>query len=161
MKKILFLTILTMLLGLPGLPAPASQDDLQAFPSADEDMSRHVLTLAPEPDETLLKVELILGKTVLTDAANRYFFAGAIREETIPGWGYTRYVLPSLGPMAGTLMAVDPAAPNVERFVTLRGEPYLIRYNSRLPVVIYVPEGVEVRHRVWRADPATRPVPRG
>jgi ecotin len=37
----------------------------------------------------------------------------------------------------------------VNRFITLGGEPYLIRYNSRLPVVVYAPEGVEVRYRIW------------
>jgi len=42
-------------------------------------------------------------------------------------------------PLAGMPMAVDPNAPKVARFVTLRGEPSLIRYNSRLPVV-YIPE---------------------
>ena len=41
-----------------------------------------------------------------------------------------------LGPMAGTLMAINPDAPKVKRFITLGGEPYLIRYNSRLPVVV-------------------------
>jgi ecotin len=37
----------------------------------------------------------------------------------------------------------------------------LIRYNSRLPVVVYVPEGVEVRYRIWRADPEAKVVPQG
>ena len=63
--------------------------------------------------------------------------------------------------MAGTLMAVDPAAPKVERFISLAGEPYLIRYNSRLPVVVYAPADVEVRWRVWRSEPQTRPMPQG
>ena len=35
-----------------------------------------------------------------------------------------------LGPMAGTLMAVDPDAPRVALFVVVGGEPYLIRYNK-------------------------------
>jgi len=48
-------------------------------------------------------------------------------------------------------MAVDPNAPKVDRFVRLGGEPYFIRYNSRLPIVVYVPEGVEVRYRIWEA----------
>jgi ecotin len=63
--------------------------------------------------------------------------------------------------MAGTLMAVDPNAPLVERFISVGGEPQLLRYNSRLPVVVYVPDGVEVRYRIWRADPSTTPAPRG
>jgi ecotin len=40
--------------------------------------------------------------------------------------------------------------------VTLGGDPYLIRYNSRLPVVVYVPEVAEVRYRIWRADKSTK-----
>jgi ecotin len=56
-----------------------------------------------------------------------------------------------LGLMAGTLMTIDPNAPKVARFITLGGAPCLIRYNSRLPVVVYVPEGVEVRYRIWTA----------
>ena len=158
MNRIFLLTLTAILLAASPLVA---QDDMQAFPPAGEGMERHVLRLPAEPDETLLKVELILGKSVLTDAANRYFFGGEIAAETIPGWGYTRYVLPRLGPMAGTLMAVDPAAPKVERFITLAGEPFLIRYNSRLPVMVYAPAGVEVRWRVWRADAQPQAMPQG
>ena len=80
------------------------------------------------------------------------FFAGALETETIPGWGFDRYILRQLGPMAGTLMAVDPNAPQVERFISLGGEARLLRYNSRLPLVVYVPAGVEVRYRLWRAE---------
>jgi ecotin len=132
-------------------------DPLQAFPPAEAGMVRHVINLAQEHDESLLRVELIVGKTVKTDPANRYFFAGKLETESLPGWGYDRHILRQLGPMAGTLMAVDPAAPPVERFITLGGEPRLLRYNSRLPIVVYVPEGVEVRHRLWRAGPVTTP----
>jgi ecotin len=93
---------------------------------------------------------------VEVDAGNRYFFGGQLEPETIRGWGYTRYVLRELGPLAGTLMAVDPNAPKVERFITLGGEPSLLRYNSRLPLVVYVPEGVAVRYRLWRAEDGYR-----
>jgi len=40
-------------------------------------------------------------------------------------------------------------ASKLNRFITLGGEPYFIRCNSRLPIVVYVPEGVEVRYRIW------------
>jgi ecotin len=58
-------------------------------------------------------------------------------------------------------MAVDPAEAKVRRFVTLGGEPLLIRYNSQLPVVVYVPEGVEVRFRIWAAAQKTFAVKQG
>ena len=126
--------------------------ELKAFPPAGEGVSRVVIILPEQPDEDLLKVQLLIGKSVKLDARNRYFFGGRLESETIQGWGYVRYVLKSLGPMAGTLMAVDPSAPKVERFITLGGEPQLLRYNSRLPLVVYVPNGVEVRYRIWRGE---------
>lgn len=119
-------------------------------------MTRHVINLPPQADEAAFKVELVVGKTVKTDPHNRYFFGGTIEAETIQGWGFTRYILRKLGPMAGTLMAVDPNAPLVERFVSLGGEPLLLRYNSRLPLVVYVSAGVEVRHYIWHRESRPR-----
>ena len=107
-------------------------DDVKAFPPAGEGMTRHVIRLPKQADESEFKVELIIGKMVTTDAANRYFFGGKLEVETIPGWGYQRYIVRTLGPMAGTLMAVDPAAPQVTRFVGLGGEPQLLRGISGL-----------------------------
>lgn len=134
---------------------------MKAFPPPEKGMARHVLQLPKQKDESAFKVELIVGKTVRVDKENRYFFSGKIERETIKGWGFTRYIVGKLGPMAGTLMAVDPNAPKVDRFITLGGEPFLIRYNSRLPVVVYVPEGVEVRYRIWIAGAEIRAVERG
>jgi ecotin len=132
------------------LPVLAA-DNMNAFPPPENGMVRYVLQLPQKDNETEFKVELIVGKTVQLDEKNQYFFGGKIQEETIKGWGFPRYIVKELGPMAGTLMAVDPNAPKVSRFIRLGGEPYLIRYNSRLPVVVYVPEGVEVRYRIWSA----------
>jgi ecotin len=95
------------------------------------------------------------------DEGNRYSFAGKIEEETNQGWGFPRYNVSPLGPMAGTLMAVDPNAPKVRRLIPLGGEPYLIRYNSRLPIMVYAPEGVEVRYWVWSAEPQAKVMDEG
>jgi ecotin len=133
------------------LPALAA-DNMKAFPPPDNGMVRYVLQLSPKENETDFKVELIVGKTVQIDEKNQYFFGGGIQEEAIKGWGFPRYIIRELGPMAGTLMAIDPNAPKVSRFIRLGGGPFLIRYNSRLPIVVYVPEGVEVRYRIWSAS---------
>ena len=142
------------------LPAQAA-DNMKAFPPADQGMVRYVLQLPTQGDESAFKVELIVGKTVQVDEKNKYFFGGTIKEETIKGWGFPRYIVSKLGPMAGTLMAIDPNAPKVARFITLGGDPYLIRYNSRLPIVVYVPEGVEVRYRIWTAGAETKAMEKG
>jgi ecotin len=129
-----------------------ADDDMKAFPPAEEGMTRHVIRLPKRKDEASFKVELIIGKPVKTDAVNSYFFGGTLEAENIPGWGFTRYILHQLGPMAGTMMAVDPNAPQVERFISV-GTETILRYNSRLPFVVYVPQDVQVRYRLWRAGP--------
>jgi ecotin len=150
--------VLSLLLATP---AARAADNMKAFPPAEAGMVRHVLQLPKQDDESAFKVELVVGKTVQLDEGNRYFFAGKIERETIKGWGFDRYKVSKLGPMAGTLMAVDPNAPKVARFITLGGDPYFVRYNSRLPVVVYVPEGVEVRYRIWRAGAETQSIEKG
>jgi ecotin len=151
----------TVLLFLFAVPAGQATDNMKAFPPAEEGMVRYVLQLPRQADESAFKVELIVGKTVQVDEQNRYFFGGKIEEETIKGWGFTRYKVSRLGPMAGTRMAVDPNAPKVVRFITIGGDPYIIRYNSRLPIVVYVPEGVEVRYRIWTAGAEIKAIEQG
>jgi len=152
MKDSVIITLLAFIASLLSLKA---SDELAAFPPAEKGMVRHVLRLPKKDDEDAFKIELIAGKTVKVDAANRYFFGGKIEEQNIQGWGYVCYQISELGPMAGTLMAADPAVPKEDRFVALSGEPYLVRYNSRLPLVVYAPEGVTMRYRVWSTSPET------
>ncbi len=161
MKTIGLFLIVACAAIFPAVAQSEAERNLRAFPPADAGMIRHVLMLPPHKQEDSLRVELQIGKMVKTDAANRHFFGGNLQAVNIEGWGFTRYVLAEIGPMAGTLMAVSPDAPKVERFVTLAGEPQLQRYNSRLPLVVYVPAGVEVRYRIWRAEPEVKPVPQG
>lgn len=151
--------VLVCLLGV--LMGPAQGREMEAFPAPVQGQQRFVLHLPQRSDEALFRVELQVGKTVLLDRHNRYFFGGEIRRETIAGWGYQRYVVSQLGPMGGTLMAVPPNTPKVERFIGLGGEPFIVRYNSRLPIVVYAPEDAEVRYRIWSTGPALTPIGSG
>ena len=125
-----------------------SQDDLKAFPAASADQTRHVIRLPNHADEDALKVEVIIGKTMKVDC-NRHSFDGRLIERTAEGWGYTYYVIDSLGQAASTMMACPPGSER-DAFVSSGGQD-LIRYNSRLPLVVYAPADAEVRYRVWRA----------
>ena len=124
-------------------------------------MKRFVAHLPKLEDEQAFKVEIIVGKTVEVDAANRHFFGGRIESENIQGWGYTRYIVRKLGPMAGTRRGSVGGIKKEERFVKIAGAPFLIRYNSRLPVVVYAPEGAEVKFRVWSAGERTHEMEEG
>ncbi len=132
-------------------------DDLKAYPAPSASQTRSVIRLPAHANEDQLKLELIVGRTLMVDC-NSQRLGGRIDTRTAEGWGYDYFVVSDLGQGASTLMAC-PDNTKKQAFVRGGGEPTLIRYNSRLPVVVYAPRDVEVRYRVWRAGPEER-VPR-
>ncbi|KEG10546.1 ecotin [Trypanosoma grayi] len=126
------------------------------YPAPTADQKRLVIFLdergAEEKRE--FKLQLIPGRVETVDATNRHFIAGDVKEETINGWGYTYYVV-HMGELAGTLMTSMPGDTPKPRFVAMVNKP-LIPYNSKLPVVVYVPKDAELHYRVWaptKAEP--------
>lgn len=139
---------------------PVFADNLKPYPAAEAGMTRHVLHLEKHQDEENRKIEIIVGKTVMTDGVNRNFFGGEVEQKSVKGWGYGYYILPELGPMAGTRIGVPEGQKPVETFVRA-GQPVMARYNSKLPLVVYVPEGCEVRYRIWSAPSDLEAIPQG
>lgn len=134
----------------PSVEAQSSDaDQIKAFPQAVAGQQRHVLSLPPLDNEDAVKVELLIGQTKTIDC-NHQTLGGQLEERTAEGWGYNYYVLPEVRGGASTMMGCPPGSER-EAFVTLPQQT-LVRYNSRLPIVIYTPENVEVRYRLWRAD---------
>ncbi|AFJ46822.1 serine protease inhibitor ecotin [Shimwellia blattae] len=131
--------------------APLSK--VAPFPAAEKGMVRQVIYLPQQPDESLLKVELMPGKTLDVDC-NRHILGGQFEEKDLQGWGYTYYQLTKVSSPASTMMAC-PDKTTTRKFVQVNtGGKGLIRYNSKLPVVVYTPENVELKYRIWRADEA-------
>lgn len=131
-----------------------SKDDdkyLKAFPAAEKGMVRYVIKLPHKErgEDNDFKVEIFVGKQVLTDGVNSYFASGKVEAKPLKGWGFTYYQLGKFGPVGSTRKAVPPGTPQVEKFVAVPS--MTIPYNSRVPVVVYVPEGGEVRYRIWKA----------
>jgi ecotin len=131
----------------------ADHPELHAFPAAKEKMERLVIVLPHKErgEEDGFMVELLVGKMMETDGVNHMGLGAAIQEKDLKGWGYTYYEVAGSGQAVSTLIGVPPGTPKVMKFVS--GSPLKIRYNSRLPIVIYVPEGEgwEVRYRIWSA----------
>lgn len=125
-----------------------AMDDLKPFPEAANGFSRHVIRLAETSDEGNRKVEIRVGKNLMVDC-NRTRFAGNLERHVAKGWGYPYYELKTPGGPVSTMMACPEDAPKTEQFVPVVGEGYLLRYNSKLPVVVYAPEGFTVRYRLW------------
>ncbi len=46
-----------------------------------------------------------------------------------------------------------PDGKKTKKFVTAYlGDHALIRYTSKLPIVVYAPENIEVKYRIWKAE---------
>ena len=148
------LRVTAVLAGL--LPCLAMSSDrspseaLEAFPEAAQGMVRWVIHLPemPRPEEDY-SVELVVGRIIRTDGVNLMRMDTVLKERPLEGWGYTYYEMTGNGRTSSTLMAPPEGAPQVDAFV--HGPPLRIRYNSRLPVVVYAPVGFELRYRIWAA----------
>lgn len=152
------LPLLSLLCALPLAACAATPEALKPYPAAADGYSRHVIELPAQANEAEHKVEIIAGKTLEVDC-NQQRLGGQWQEKTVEGWGYNYYELGQVGPGMSTLMAC-PDSSRKQAFVRVGGEPQLVRYNSKLPLVIYAPKDVEVRYRVWSAAAETSVAPR-
>ena len=152
------LPLLSLACALPLAACAATPEALKPYPAAAEGYSRHVIELPAQANEAEHKVEIIAGKTLEVDC-NQQRLGGQWQEKTVEGWGYSYYELGQVGPAMSTLMAC-PDSSRKQAFVRVGVEPQLVRYNSKLPLVIYAPKDVEVRYRVWSAASETSVAPR-
>ncbi|HGN9371964.1 TPA: serine protease inhibitor ecotin [Citrobacter pasteurii] len=121
------------------------------YPKADKGMKRQVIQLTPEKDESTLKVELLIGQTLEVDC-NKHRLGGELDSKTLEGWGYDYYVFDKVTSPVSTMMAC-PDGKKEKKFITAYlGDDGMLRYNSKLPIVVYTPENVEVKYRIWKAD---------
>ena len=126
--------------------------ELDAFPAPQDGMVRFVIELEHKGrgEEDAFKVEIVVGKEMLTDGVTLYPLGNTIEPRTLQGWGYTYYEVVGKGEAMSTMMAPPEGTPMVKQFIT--GAPLLVRYNSRLPIVVYAPTGYAVRYRIWQAN---------
>lgn len=134
--------------------APPKEQPLEKvapYPKADKGMKRQVIQLPAQQDEANFKVELLIGKTLEVDC-NQHRLGGQLESKTLEGWGYDYYVFDKVTSPVSTMMAC-PDGKKEKKFVTAYlGDNSLLRYNSKLPIVVYTPENVEVKYRVWKAE---------
>ena len=147
MFKKITLALAVALAGSSLYAEPAKKDNIHMFPQAQEGFVRHVIEVPKTDNDYDHKVELLIGKVMLVDC-NKHSLMGKVDTVTLKGWGYKYLEVKEIKSGLSTLMACKE--PKTEKFISIRDT--LRRYNSRSPIVAYVPEGYEVRYRIWSAE---------
>jgi ecotin len=145
--------------------------DLAAYPAPVAGESRWVIQLPgllpPTRDPALSanprdwRVQVIVGQMAKVDC-NAQSFSGRLRVQPLPGNPVpgepplSVLRVSEVGPMVSTRMACPPGQPLRERFVVMAGKPFVMPYNVSRPIVVYAPQPLEVRWRLWKAESQQR-----
>ncbi|OVU32308.1 ecotin [Klebsiella michiganensis] len=126
-------------------------EKIAPYPKAEQGMKRQVIQLPQQQDESALKVELLIGQTLEVDC-NRHRLGGQLESRTLEGWGYDYYVFDKVTSPVSTMMACPDGKKEKQFVMAGLGDAGMLRYNSRLPIVVYTPANIDVKYRIWRAD---------
>ena len=144
--------LLASLLALLSLAAQAqnkTRNKLDTlFPAAKKGYKKITVYVPKANKEQNLKLELLVGLTKQVDC-NTHILIGNIQAQTLTGYGYSYYTVESDGTLASTKMLCLNNT-TTKKFIHLT--PYFTNYNSALPLVVYLPETMELKYRIWKAS---------
>ena len=152
MKKntIFFTTVLLLIVSTFSFAQEGNYEPLEIdmFPIAETGFKQVFIQVPVVENEENYKIEVHVGKEALVDC-NQHFMNGQLSEVNLDGWGYTYFKVESDGAISSTKMACLDSKLEL-KFITLT--PQLVRYNSKLPVVLYVPENFIVKYKIFKAS---------
>ena len=152
---------LVLLVSAPGGAVPRL--DLSGYPDPAPGLTRWVIQppglLSRSSDPIISakpidwRIQLIVGQTVMLDC----------NAQRLTGSGMTMRLLPKAtgkalfevnGPVAviSTKMACPDDQSTRQSFLSLGKQPYLVPYNASWPIVVDLPETLQLRWRIWKAE---------
>jgi ecotin len=155
MKKLMLLALIGVALSACANTQKSPQatqklDEIAPYPDAKSGSTRYVIHLPSIKDEANAKVEILIGKEMNVDC-NAHSLGGVVKQNELKGWGYSYYEVADIKGTLSTMMAC-PEGTNKNQFVTINHNLGLLNYNSRLPLVFYVPNDVTVKYRIWQPN---------
>lgn len=143
MKKFILLLIVAMpLLSMAKL---VIKEDI--YPKAEKGMEKHEIVLEKMEKEEDYIIKLKFGKEKTVDCNKHALAGGKLEEKTLEGYGYNYYVFSGADQMISTQM-LCPTQAKTKKDIFYNVEK-IMDYNSKLPVVVYVPKGVFINYSVY------------
>lgn len=119
--------------------------DLSMYPEAKNGFSMFTIQLEPKENESNFQIEMYVGKIAEVDC-NKYRLLGEFSKQNLQGWGYSYYEFNSNGDIMGTRMACKDSSKHKE---LVKSSVILVRYNSKLPIVVYLPNKMSLKYKIW------------
>jgi ecotin len=129
-----------------------SKQDLSIFPMPESGYKKVIIEVPYSDKDDQKKIEFSVGKWMEVDGCNYFNLQGTLETKDLQGWGYNYYVFKTNGQVTSTMMGCSDAAMR-NLFVT--AQPEMVRYNGKLPIVIYVPEEYQVKFKIFKAEEDT------
>ena len=143
MKYFVFLMLFSS-----SLLAQGVNRDITMFPSPEKGFKQIPIWLPVKEKEENFKVEVFVGADQIVDC-NQYFMIGKLISKELPGWGYSFYHAETKSELAGTRMGCFEKRKQ-KKFIHL--QPLLIEYNSRIPLVIYIPNNLKLKYKIFQSN---------
>ncbi|HTO14582.1 MAG TPA: ecotin family protein [Edaphocola sp.] len=122
-----------------------AQSALKNYPQQKEDQKRWVINLPQLKNEENYKVEIYVGNLHDVDC-NNYFLSGTVETKAVEGFGFHYYEVGTDNRIITTMKAC-PDNITYRKFIFMK--PIMVNYNSKLPLVLYTPENLIVRYKVY------------
>lgn len=121
---------------------------MKPFPKPLAGDTRLVIRLPARANESSLLIRVTPGKLKTVDC-NTSAYTGSLETKTLQGWGYNFYVLRTNGTGVSTMMACPPSSSSKMAFVPVASAQQTLPYNSRMPLVYYVPKEFSIQYEVF------------
>lgn len=151
MKLLKAFTVIFSIIGFTTITMAQTvlKQNTDIFPAPEKGYKKMVIEVPYSKNDDNKKIEFNVGKWMEVDGCNQFSLQGTLEKKDLQGWGYNYYVFKTNGNVVSTQMAC-PGTPNRNLFVS--AQPEMVRYNGRMPIVIYVPGEYDVQFKIYKAE---------
>lgn len=83
---------------------------------------------------------------------NLYCFGGKLENKMLEGWGYDYYVFDKVSFLVLMMMVCLDGKKEKKFVIVYLGDVGMLCYNSKLLIVVYTLDNVDVKYCVWKVE---------